>query len=256
MGEVLGRMIKDIEERCATAIREKAHLESMLSQATGDRSDLEFAGEEYKAMVDEIRQDKEEAIQRLRDEKDYLAREIKTQEDLIAEKDAKLKALEENNSVLQASQLQLNDLHNEYQQLARDYNEMEKQLNEARTRLAEVEEELADNQRATTEQMNELRYQLVHVRADKEEVLSKAEHDKAKMYGILKELEAQLREATGGDPGAGVTEMMGDFTATMGQPGQSDGNLFAAMKEYEDKLMAMEAENAALRDQLRASGRP
>jgi len=252
--EVLGRMIKDIEERCATAIREKAHLESMLSQATGDRSDLEFAREEYKAMVDEIRQDKEEAIQRLRDEKDYLAREIKTQEDLLAEKDAKIKTLEENNSVLQASQLQLNDLRNEYQALARDFNEMEKQLKEARARLAEVEEELADNQRATSEQMNELRYQLVHARADKEEVMSKAEHDKAKMYGILKELEAQLKEATGGEPGANVTRMMGEFTEAMGQPAQSDGNLFAAMKEYEDKLMAAEAENAALRARLGSLG--
>merc|ERR1719506_3070230 len=123
--EVLGRMIKDIEERCATAIREKAHLESMLSQATGDRSDLEFAREEYKAMVDEIRQDKEQAIQTLRNEKDYLAREIKTQEDLIAEKDAKIRTLEENNNVLTTSELQLTDLRNEYQQLARDYNEME-----------------------------------------------------------------------------------------------------------------------------------
>merc|ERR1719238_1139402 len=84
--EVLGRMIKDVEEQCATAIREKSHLESMLSQATGDRSDLEFARQEYKDMVDEIRQDKENAIQTLRNEKDYLAREIRTQEDLIAEK--------------------------------------------------------------------------------------------------------------------------------------------------------------------------
>jgi chromosome segregation ATPase len=56
--EVLGRMIKDVEEQCATAIREKSHLESMLSQATGDRSDLEFAREEYKMMVDELRADK------------------------------------------------------------------------------------------------------------------------------------------------------------------------------------------------------
>jgi len=46
--------------------------------------------------------------------------------------------------------------------------------------------------------------------------------------------------------------MMGEFTETMGQPAQSDGNLFAAMKEYEDKLMAAEAENEALRQQLGA----
>merc|ERR1719353_79704 len=97
--DVLGRMIKDVEEQCATAIREKGHLESMLSQASGDRSDLELAREEYKNTVDEIRQDKEEAIQRLRDEKDYLAREIKTQEDLLAEKESKIKTLEESNSV-------------------------------------------------------------------------------------------------------------------------------------------------------------
>merc|ERR1711998_559121 len=123
----------------------------------------------------------------------------------------------------------------------------EKQLNDARARLAGVEEELADSQKTTSEQVNELRYQLVHARADKEEILSKAEHDKAKMYGILKELEAQLREATGGDPGAGVTEMMGDFTATMGQPGQSDGNLFNTMKEYEEKLIKAEQENKELK---------
>merc|ERR1711871_951985 len=166
--DVLGRMIKDVEEQCATAISEKGHLEAMLSQATGDRSDLEFAREEYKAMVDEIRQDKEKAIQAARNEKDYLAREIRTQEDLIAEKDAKIKTLEENNSVLQTSQLQLNDLRNEYQSLARDFNEMENQLSEARKRLAEVEEEPANNQRMTAEQMNELRYQLVHARADVE----------------------------------------------------------------------------------------
>lgn len=243
-------MIKDVEEQCATAIREKAHLESMLSQATGDRSDLEFAREEYKAMVDEIRCDKEEAIARLRDEKDYLAREIKGQEDLIVEKDAKIKTLEENNNVLQTSQLQLNDLRNEYQGLHRDFAEMESQLNNARKRLSEVEEELADNQKVTAEQMNELRYQLVHARADKEEVMSKAENDKAKMYGILKELEAQLKEATGGEPGSNVTRMMGEFTETMGQPAQSDGILFASMKEYEDKLIAAEAENERLRRQL------
>jgi chromosome segregation ATPase len=253
--EVLGRMIKDVEEQCATAIREKAHLESMLSQATGDRSDLEFAREEYKAMVDEIRTEKEEAIQRLRDEKDYLAREIKTQEDLLAEKDSKLKVLQENCSVLQASQLQLSDMRTDYQSLHRDFNEMEKQLNEARTRLAQVEDELAENQRVSGDQMNELRYQLVHARADKEEVMSKAEHDKSKMYGILKELEAQLREATGGEPGSNVSRMMGEFTATMGQPAQSDGNLFAAMKEYEDKLMAAEAENQHLRSQLGSLGK-
>merc|ERR1711907_230400 len=120
----------------------------------------------------------------------------------------------------------------------------------ARKRLSEVEEELAENQKETADQMNELRYQLVHARADKEEVVSKSEHDKAKMYGILKELESQLREATGGDPGANVTKMMGEFTDTMGQPAQSDGTLYAAIKEQEDKLMAAEAENAALRAQL------
>merc|ERR1711918_20235 len=114
------------------------------------------------------------------------------------------------------------------------------------------EDELADNQKQTADQMNELRYQLVHARADKEEVMSKSEHDKAKMYGILKELEAQLREVTGGEPGANVSRMMGEFTATMGQPAQSDGNLFASMKEYEDKLIAAEQENAALRNQLRS----
>merc|ERR1719460_781697 len=173
-------------------------------------------------------------------------------EDASAEKDAKLKALEENNAVLQTSQSQLNDLRSEYQALARDFNEMEKQLNEARKRLTEVEEELADSSKGTSNQMNELRYQLVHARADKEEVMSKAENDKAKMYGILKELEAQLREATGGEPGSNVSRMMGEFTETMGQPAQSDGNLFAAMKEYEDKLMAAEAENEALRQQLGA----
>jgi predicted nucleic acid-binding Zn-ribbon protein len=201
-----------------------------------------------------MRQDKEEAIRVLRDEKDYLAREIKTQEDLLGEKDAKIKTLEENNTVLQTSQLHLTDLRNEYQALQRDLSETEKQQNEARARLAQVEEELAESQQKTSEQMNELRYQLVHARADKEEVMSKAEHDKAKMYGILKELEAQLREATGGEPGANVARMMGEFTETMGQPAQSDGNLFAAMKEYEDKLMAAEAENQHLRQKLSSMG--
>merc|ERR1712196_91326 len=166
--EVLGRMIKDVEEQCATAIREKAHLGSMLSQATGDRSDLEFAREEYKMMVDELRADKEEAIQRLRDEKDYLAREIKTLEDKNVEAEDKIMSLEGNNEVLNTSQSQLNDLRTEYQNLARDLNDMEKELTTARKRLAEVEEELAENQKVTAEQMNELRYQLVHVRADKE----------------------------------------------------------------------------------------
>merc|ERR1712167_456384 len=119
--------------------------------------------------------------------------------------------------------------------------------------MGEVEDELADNQKQTADQMNELRYQLVHARADKEEVMSKAEHDKAKMYGILKELEAQLREATGGEPGANVTRMMGEFTETMGQAHQSDGNLAKALKEYEEKLMAAEQENAQLRARM-ASG--
>merc|ERR1712007_238124 len=100
---------------------------------------------------------------------------------------------------------------------------MESQLNNARKRLSEVEDELADNQKVTAEQM--------------------------------KELEAQLREATGGEPGANVTRMMGEFTETMGQPAQSDGNLYAAMKEYEDKLTAAEQENAALRAKLGSLGR-
>merc|ERR1719482_1995544 len=120
----------------------------MLSQATGDRSDLEFAREEYKSMVDEIRQDKEESIQRLREEKDFLAREIKTQEDLLAEKDTKIRTLTENNSVLQSSSFQLNDLRNEYQAVHRDHQDMQQDLATARKRLAEVEDELANSQKS------------------------------------------------------------------------------------------------------------
>ena len=50
--------------------------------------------------------------------------------------------------------------------------------------------------------------------------------------------------------------MMGEFTDTMGQPAQSDGTLYAAMKEYEDKLMAADAENAALPASLATSVPP
>merc|ERR1712100_672291 len=132
---------------------------------------------------------------------------------------------------------------------------MESELQAAKAKVVSLERDLASSSSGGQEAMNELRYQLVHAKADKEEVMAKAEHDKAKMYGILKELEAQLREATGGEPVANVTRMMGEFTETMGQPAQSDGNLFAAMKEYEDKLMAAEQENAALRARLGSSGR-
>merc|ERR1711998_241340 len=64
--EVLGRMIKDMEEQCATAIREKTHFESMLAQATGTQSDMEFAREEYKSMLAEVTSDKDAAISMLR----------------------------------------------------------------------------------------------------------------------------------------------------------------------------------------------
>merc|ERR1711907_261614 len=197
-------------------------------------------------MVEEIRQEKDEAVQRLREEKDFLAREIKTQEDLIAEKDTKIKTLEENNSVLNASSFQLTDLRNEYQAVHRDHQDMQQDLTAARARLAEVEEELASSQKSGSDQMNELRYQLVHAKADKEELLSKAEHDKAKMYGILKELEAQLREATGGEPTANLAKMMGEFTDTMGSGTSSaqvsDGTLYATMREYEEKLAQAQAD--------------
>merc|ERR1711924_418176 len=117
---------------------------------------------------------------------------------------------------LKSTQLQLSDLRAEHSALARDYAAMEEELATAKAKVASLENELVDGTSSSAEQMNELRYQLVHAKADKEELLSKAEHDKAKMYGILKELEAQLREATGGEPTANLAKMMGEFTDTMG----------------------------------------
>merc|ERR1711924_400713 len=104
---------------------------------------------------------------------------------------------------------------------------------------------------SSSEQMNDLRYQLVHAKADKEEVLSRAEHDKNKMYGILKELEAQLKEATGGEPTANLSQMMGEVSDMMGggtsETQMSDQSLYEAMREYEHKLAQAQQDNAALR---------
>merc|ERR1712086_979022 len=204
--EVLGRMIKDMEEQCATAIREKAHFESLLAQASGNRSDMELAREEYKSMLSEVTADKDAAISMLRDEKDYLTKQLKTLSDDGAA----------SGEALKATQVQLSDLRSEHQTLARDYAGMEAELEMARAKVTSLEQDLVGGSASSSEQMNELRYQLVHAKADKEEVLSKAEHDKSKMYGILKELEAQLREATGGEPTANLSQMMGEFTDTMG----------------------------------------
>jgi len=252
--EVLGRMIKDMEEQCATAIREKAHFESLLAQASGNRSDMELAREEYKSMLSEVTADKDAAISMLRDEKDYLTKQLKTLSDDGAASGEALKATQEEIQQLKATQLQLSDLRSEHQALARDYAGMEAELEMARAKVTSLEQDLVGGSASSSEQMNELRYQLVHAKADKEEVLSKAEHDKSKMYGILKELEAQLREATGGEPTANLSQMMGEFTDTMGAGASgtqmSDGSLYEAMRQYEQQLAQAQQDNAALRAQL------
>merc|ERR1712086_848550 len=246
--EVLGRMIKDMEEQCATAIREKAHFESLLAQASGNRSDMALAREEYKSMLSEVTADKDAAISILRDEETYLTQQLKTLSDDGAA----------SGEVLKATQLQLSDLRSEHQALARDYADMETELQAARNKIGSLEQESVGGSAASAEQMNELRYQLVHAKADKEEMMSKSEHDKAKMFGILKELEAQLREATGGEPTANLSQMMGEFSDTMGAGGgtqMSDGSLYEAMREYEKKLAQAQQDNAALRAQLASAGR-
>merc|ERR1712195_37790 len=256
--EVLGRMIKDMEEQCATAIREKAHFESLLAQASGNRSDMELAREEYKSMLSEVTADKDAAISMLRDEKTYLTQQLKTLSDDGAASGEVLKATQEEVQQLKATQLQLSDLRSEHQALARDYADMETELQAARNKIGSLEQESVGGSAASAEQMNELRYQLVHAKADKEEMMSKSEHDKAKMFGILKELESQLRGATGGEPTANLSQMMGEFSDTMGAGGgtqMSDGSLYEAMREYEKKLAQAQQDNAALRAQLASAGR-
>merc|ERR1712166_615652 len=93
--EMLSRMIKDMEEQCATAIREKAHFESLLAQASGNRSDMELAREEYKSMLSEVTADKDAAISMLRDEKTYLTQQLKTLSDDGAASGEVLKATQE-----------------------------------------------------------------------------------------------------------------------------------------------------------------
>merc|ERR1712153_192616 len=242
--EVLGRMIKDMEEQCATAIREKAHFESLLAQASGNRSDMELAREEYKSMLSEVTADKDAAISMLRDEETYLTQQLKTLSDDGAASGEVLKATQEEIQQLKATQLQLSDLRSEHQALARDYADMETELQAARNKIGSLEQESVGGSAASAEQMNELRYQLVH--------------DKAKMFGILKELEAQLREATGGEPTANLSQMMGEFSDTMGAGGgtqMSDGSLYEAMREYEKKLAQAQQDNTALRAQLASAGR-
>jgi chromosome segregation ATPase len=252
--EVLGRMIKDMEEQCAAAIREKAHFESLLAQASGSRSDMELAREEYKSMLAEMTADKDAAISLLREEKDYLTKQLKTLSDEGATSGEALKATQEEVQQLKATQLQLSDLRSEHQALARDYAAMEAELETARAKVASLEQELVGGAASSSEQMNDLRYQLVHAKADKEEVLSRAEHDKNKMYGILKELEAQLKEATGGEPTANLSQMMGEVSDMMGSgtsgTQMSDQSLYEAMREYEHKLAQAQQDNAALRAQL------
>merc|ERR1712072_415435 len=150
-------------------------------------------------------------------------------------------------------QLQLSDLRAEHQALARDYAAMEAELAAANAKVEGLERQIVDGSSSLTEQVNELKYQLVHAKADKEEVTTKAEHDKAKMYGILKELEQQLREATGGDPSSNLMAKMSEFTDTMGVAAPSSGALSAALQEYKEKLDLAQQENTALRAQLNAT---
>jgi chromosome segregation ATPase len=251
--EVLGRMIKDMEDQCANAIREKGHLESLLSQATGSRSDMELAREEYKSMLAEMTQEKQEQINKLRDDKDYLSRQLKDLSDAGSASESKIGVLQDENTQLKATQLQLSDLRTEHQALARDYAAMEAELATANAKVVALEQQIVDGGSSLTEQVNELKYQLVHAKADKEEATTKAEHDKAKMYGILKELEQQLREATGGDPSSNLMAKMSEFTDTMGVAAPSSGALSAALQEYKEKLDLAQQENTSLRAQLNAS---
>ena len=209
-------------------------------------------------MLSEVTADKDAAISMLRDEKTYLTQQLKTLSDDGAASGEVLKATQEEIQQLKATQLQLSDLRSEHQALARDYADMETELQAARNKIGSLEQESVGGSAASAEQMNELRYQLVHAKADKEEMMSKSEHDKAKMFGILKELEAQLREATGGEPTANLSQMMGEFSDTMGAGGgtqMSDGSLYEAMREYEKKLAQAQQDNAALRAQLASAGR-
>merc|ERR1711937_775475 len=186
---------------------------------------MELAREEYKSMLDEMTADKQSIIDKLRDEK----------------------------TNLKSTQLQLSDLRAEHQALARDCAAMEAELTASQAKVQDLERQLVDGSSSLTEQVNELKYQLVHAKADKEEVITKAEHDKAKMYGILKELEQQLREATGGDPSSNLMAKMSEFTDTMGGAAPSSGSLSAALQEYKEKLDLAQQENTALRAQLNAS---
>eukprot|EP00658_Telonema_sp_P-2_P082665 TRINITY_DN8784_c0_g1_i1.p1 TRINITY_DN8784_c0_g1~~TRINITY_DN8784_c0_g1_i1.p1 ORF type:complete len:1789 (-),score=688.48 TRINITY_DN8784_c0_g1_i1:283-5649(-) len=249
--EVLGRMIKDMEEQCANAIREKAHIESLLSQATGNRSDMELAREEYRSMLGEMTEEKQAAIDQLREEKDFLARQLKELTDQGEASSQALNAAQDENSNLRATQLQLTDLRAEHQALARDYAQMEAELEAARAKVASLEQQVVGESSSLTEMVNELKYQLVHAKADKEEAVTKAEHDKAKMYQILKELELQLREATGGDPSSNLMAKMSEFNDAMASgSAPPSGAMTAQLKEYRERLDVALEENAALRSKL------
>merc|ERR1711934_383562 len=240
----------DMEDQLTNALREKGHLESLLEQATGSRSDMELAREEYKSMLDEMTADKQSIIDKLRDEKDYLSRQLKELSDGAAQDQSAIGQLTDENTNLKSTQLQLSDLRAEHQALARDYAAMEADLTAAQARVSDLERQVVDGSSSLTEQVNELKYQLLHAKADKEEAATKAEHDKAKMYGILKELEQQLKEATGGDPSSNLMAKMSEFNSTMGVAAPSSGALSAALQEYKEKLDLAQQENASLRAQL------
>jgi chromosome segregation ATPase len=249
--EVLGRLIKDMEDKCTAALRDKAHLESLLSQATGNRSDMELAREEYKAMLAETTAEKQAIIDQLREDKDFLARQIKEMSDAGEASSQALSAAQDENTNLRATQMQLSDLRAEHQSLARDYAQMEEELAAAKAKVEDLERPLVDGSSSLSQTCNQLKYELVHAKADKEEAVTKAEHDKAKMYGILKELEQQLREATGGDPSSNLMAQMSQFQEAMGSgSAPSSGAMSAAMKEYKEQLDAAQRENASLRAQL------
>merc|ERR1711881_139113 len=184
---------------------------------------------------------------------DYFARQLKDLSDAGVASESEIAGLKDENTNLKATQLQLSDLRAEHQALARDFAAMEAELTASQAKVQDLERQLVDGSSSLTEQVNELKYQLVHAKADKEEVITKAEHDKAKMYGILKELEQQLREATGGDPSSNLMAKMSEFTDTMGGAAPSSGSLSAALQEYKEKLDLAQQENTALRAQLNAS---
>merc|ERR1712028_158053 len=105
-----------------------AHFESLLAQASGNRSDMELAREEYKSMLSEVTADKDAAISMLRDEKDYLTKQLKTLSDDGAASGEALKATQEEIQQLKATQLQLSDLRSELEMAQAKVTSLEQDL--------------------------------------------------------------------------------------------------------------------------------